>query len=77
MLTPATSPEVILLHGPGICISVCVSSPYKECEGMLMLSFCMFNHLSATWHSSAKRGTAKERCELSSAKAFNGQVREI
>jgi hypothetical protein len=33
--------------------------------------------LSATWHSNGKRGTAKERCGLSSAKAFNGQVMEI
>jgi hypothetical protein len=36
-----------------------------------------FYHLSATWHSSAQRGTAKEYCGLSSAKAFNGQVMEI
>jgi hypothetical protein len=25
----AASPELILLHGPGICVAFCVSSPYK------------------------------------------------
>jgi hypothetical protein len=38
---------------------------------------CQFHPLSATWHSSAQRGTAKECCGLSSAKAFNGQVMEM
>jgi hypothetical protein len=40
--------------------------------------FAVYNYpLSATWHSGAQRGTAKECCGLSSAKAFNGQVMEI
>jgi hypothetical protein len=29
MLAAATSPEVILLHGPGMCVPFGMSSPYK------------------------------------------------
>jgi hypothetical protein len=29
MLAAATSPEVILLHGPGVYVPFCVTSPYK------------------------------------------------
>ncbi|XP_023704751.1 zinc finger protein 271, partial [Cryptotermes secundus] len=30
MLSVAASPELTLLHGPGICVAFCVSSPFKS-----------------------------------------------
>jgi hypothetical protein len=58
---------------PLAVLSVCAS--LFTVEGHRVCCPCYVNPLSATWHSSAQRETAKERCGLSSAKAFNGQVR--
>jgi hypothetical protein len=50
---------------------------FKAYPGFRFAALRKANPLSATWHSSVQRGTAKECCGLSSAKAFNGQVMEI
>jgi hypothetical protein len=52
----------------------------EAAEALVDFSLCLSASgvfLSATWHSSAQRGTAKECCGLSSVKAFNCQVMEI